>query len=131
MGGPVFASFSPGAVFGQFDGALRDLRFRKLTVPGDGFNRMAIAIAGREIHLAVNVGRVGAQGRFDQTQVLDELLPVHGAQETKTGNTVADGHLVGRLVLALQVNQPFDGQPLFNEPLFEPATREMQHRVLP
>ena len=36
---------------------------------------------------------------LDQTQRLHELLPVHGAQETKTGNTVADGNLVGSLSL--------------------------------
>ena len=61
VGGPVFAPFLPGAVCGQLDGALRDLRFRELAVPGEGLDRMAIAIAGRKIHLAVNAGRVGAQ----------------------------------------------------------------------
>ena len=43
---------------------------------------------------------------------------------------MADGNLVGRLVLTLQLDQLFDGQPLFHEPLFEPAAREMQHRTL-
>ena len=131
MGGPVFAPLLPGTVRGQLDGALRDLRFRELAVPGQELDRMAIAIAGRKIHLAVNVGRVGAQGRLDQAQGLHELLPVHGAQETQTGNAVADGNLVGRLVLTLQMDQLFDGQPLFHEPLFEPAAREMQHRTVP
>src|SRR6476660_6634561 len=91
---------------------------------------MAITIAGRKIHLAVNVSRARTQSFLDQTQGLHELLPVHGAQETKTGNTVADGNLVGSLILALQMDKLFDGQPLFNEPLFEPTAREMQHRAL-
>ena len=34
MGGPVLAPFLPGTVRGQLDSALRDLRFRKLAVPG-------------------------------------------------------------------------------------------------
>ena len=130
MGGPVLAPFLPGAVRGQLDGAPRDVRLRKLAVPGQELDRMAIAIAGCKIHLAVNPGRVGAQCLLDQTQGLHELLPVHGAQETKTGNTVADGNLVGGLILALQLDELFDGQPLFNQPLFEPTARQMQDRTL-
>ena len=130
MGGPVLAPLLPGAVRGQLDGPPRDVRFGELAVPGQELDRMAIAIAGRKIHLAVNAGRVGAQRLLDQTQGLHELLPIHGAQETKTGNTVADGNLVGGLILALQMDQLFDGQPLFHEPLFEPAARQMQHRTL-
>ena len=34
---------------------------------------------------------------------------------------MADGNLVGRLILTLQLDKLFDGQPLFNEPLFEPV----------
>ena len=97
----------------------------------DGFDRMAVAIAGRKIHPAINVGRVGAQGVLDVTQGLHELLPVHRAQETETRDTVADGNLIGRLVLAFQMDQLFDRQPLFDQPLVEPAAREIQHRTLP
>jgi len=42
-----------------------------------------------------------------------------------------DGNLVGRLVLALLPNEQLNGQPLFGKPLFEPAPRQMHHRVLP
>jgi hypothetical protein len=50
VGGPVRRPLLPGAVRGQLDGALRDVRFRELAVPGQGLDRMAIAIAGRKIH---------------------------------------------------------------------------------
>src|SRR6185369_15788768 len=91
---------------------------------------MAIAIARRKIHLAVNTSGVAAQSLFDRTQALHELLPVHGAQETKARNTMADGNLVGSLVLTLDVNELLDRQPLFNQPLFEPTSSEMQYRAL-
>ena len=112
MGGPVAGAILPGAVGGQLDGALRDFRFRKLTVPGQKLDRMPIAIARGKIHHAINVGRIGQQSRLDQTQAFHELFPVHGAQETKTGNAVADGNLVGRLILTFQLNELFDGQTL-------------------
>jgi hypothetical protein len=41
---------------------------------------MAIAIAGREIHIAVNVGWLAPQSLLDETQGLDKLLPVDRAQ---------------------------------------------------
>src|SRR6187200_2059362 len=116
MGGPIFVSLLPGTVRGQLDSAPRDVRFRELAVPGKEFDRMPIAIAGREIHLAINVSGIGAQNLVNQTQSLDELFPVHRAQETKTGNTVADGNLVGSLILTLEVNKLFDRQPVFDEP---------------
>ena len=130
VGCPVSASLLPGAGLGQMDGLSRHVRFRDLAVPGKELDRMTIAIAGRKIHRAINISRVGAQSLLHKTQALHEVLPVHCTQETKAGNAVADRNLVGRLALTLQVDQLLDGQPLFNEPLFEPVTGEMQHRTL-
>ena len=97
---------------------------------GDGLDRMAITIAGDKIHLPVNPGRIEAQRLLDLAHVLHKLLPVHGAQETQAGDAVADGNLVGGLVLALEVDQLLDGKSLLHEPLLEPAPRQVHRRAL-
>ena len=131
MRGPTVAGRRPGPVGGQPDRVPRDLAFRPVAVPGEKFDRVAIAVARRKIHLAIDAGRVGAQGLLDQAQRLHERLPVHGAQQAQAGNAVAHGDLVGRLILAFQLDPLFDRQPLFGEPLLQPAAREMQRRALP
>ena len=90
---------------------------------------VAIAIARREIHVAVNVRRLAAQRLLDQTERLHELLPVDRAQETQAGDAVADRNLIGRLALAFLVDELLDREPLLERALFEPAAREVQHRI--
>ena len=43
---------------------------------------------------------------------------------------MADGNLIGGLILALLMDELFDGEALFDEPLFEPAAGEVQHGIL-
>ena len=43
---------------------------------------------------------------------------------------MSDRDLIGRLMLTLLMDEPFDRQSLFNQPLFQPAAREMQDRTL-
>ena len=130
MGSPVLAAQFLCALRGQLDGLLSDLCLRELALAGDGFDRMAIAIAGRKIHRAVNVSGVGAQDLLDDAQALHKFLPVHRAQETQAGDAVADRNLIRSLILAFHLDQLLDGQPLFHQPLLQPAAREMQHRAL-
>ncbi len=131
VGGAIAFAILARTVSGQLDGALRDVRFRKFTLPGQKFDRMPVTIAGRKIHRVVNPGGIAAQNQFDLAQVFHELFPVHGAQETEAGDTVADGDLVGGLILGFQLDELLDGQAELSQPLFEPAAREMQHRALP
>ena len=131
MGRAVPAALLPGGFLGQLNGLLRHLGFRKRAVPGNILDRVPVAIPGGKIHQAVNAGRVGAQGQIDQAEGLDELLPIHRAQEAKAGNAVAYGNLVGGLILALEEDQLFDRQALFDQPLFEPAACEMQSGAMP
>ncbi len=130
MGGAVFAPLQAGAILGQLDGAARNVGLREPAVPGKELDRMAIAVAGRKIHAPVNAAGIRAQGPFDETQGLHKILPIVGAQEAKTGYAVADGDLVRRLILAVQMDKLLDGQPLLNEPLFKPAACEVQGRAL-
>ena len=55
---PILAPLFPRAFVREFDGLLRDLRFRKTALPRERFDHVAIAIPRREIHVAVNVGRL-------------------------------------------------------------------------
>src|SRR5437660_238130 len=89
-----------------------------------------IASSSQEIHPLVNAGRVRTQSLIDQADGFDELAPVHGAQEAQAGNAMADGNLIGGLVLALEVNQRLDGQAVFCQALLQPGARQMHHRGL-
>jgi len=131
MGGTVAGAILTGTIGGQLDGAPGHVGFRKLSVPGQKLDGMPVTIARGKIHQAVNIGRIGQQRRLHQAQAFHELFPVHGAQKTQAGDTVADGNLVGGLVLTVQLDELFDGQTLLAQPLLEPAAREMQHRTLP
>ena len=91
---------------------------------------MPVAIAGCKIHRVVNPGGIAAQNQLDLAQVFHKLLPIHGAQETQAGDAVADGNLVGCLILAFQMDELLDGQGLLAQPLFEPPAREVKHRTL-
>ena len=130
MGGAIAAPFLLRANLGQLDGAERHVRFGPPAMPGDGLDRMAIAITCGKVHGAVNPRRVGAQGLFDHAQLFDKLPPVRGAEEAKAGNGMTHGHLVGRLVLAFQMHELLNGQTLFGQPLFEPAPGQMHHGIL-
>ncbi len=130
MGGPVLNAFFPGAGFGQLDGLLRHLRLLEPAVAGNGLDRMAIAIAGEEIHLPVNLGGVEAQRPIDLAHGLDKLAPVQGAQEAQTVDGVTDGDLVGGLVLAFEADQFLDGKSLVREPVLQPGPRQVHRRAL-
>ena len=57
---------------------------------------MPVTVAGGEILTGVHRRRVFPQDLFDDTERLDVILPVHGADEAQTADTVCDGYLVGR-----------------------------------
>ena len=80
MRGAIFAPFLLRAFLRQLDGFSRHFDFRERTVTGEGFNDVAITIARRKIHLAVNIGRLAAQRLLDQTERFDEFLPIDRAQ---------------------------------------------------
>ena len=75
----IFAFFLRGMFLRELNRFLRDFRFREPALTCEGFNRMAIEIAGREIHVGVNVGRIGPQRLFDHAQGLEEFLPIDRA----------------------------------------------------
>ena len=131
MAGPLPAPVVPWAFPGQFDGGPGDLGFRAAAVPGKEFHRMPVPIPRRKVHVGVNPRRIRHQHRLHQTQRFHKLLPVDGAEQSQTGDAVADGHLVRRLSLTFLLDQQFDRQALFHQAVFQPTAREMQHGTLP
>jgi hypothetical protein len=114
---------------GELDGFQGDLGLGQVAMAGDGLDRMAVLIPGGELHVAVNVGGVAAQGRFHDAQGFHKLLPVHRAEEAQAADAVTDGNLVRRLILAVEMDQQLDGLALFDQDVFQPRAGELQKRA--
>src|SRR3972149_602211 len=72
--------------------------------PGD----MAVLVPRGEIHPGVRVRRVFAENVLDTAHRLDEGPPVGRTEETEAADAVADGDLIGGLMLVLQLHQLLD-----------------------
>src|SRR5207253_4259212 len=83
----------------QFDGFARHFDFRERTMAGEDFDDVAITIARREIHVAVNIGRLAAQCLLDQAERFDKLLPIDRTEQTQTRDAVANRNLIRGLAL--------------------------------
>ncbi len=64
----------------------------------DLLDHVAVAVTTGKIHSGVGLTRIRAQGRFDQAHALDELAPVHGAEQAQTADAITDGDLIGSLL---------------------------------
>ena len=92
---------------------------------------MAVAVAAGEIHRRVGRRRILAQGMFDHAHGLDELAPVHRAEKAQAANAVADGDLVGGLLLGSRTHQLLDIQTGLGQLLFDPGQGQGQGGALP
>ena len=63
----------------------------------DRLDHAAVAVAGREVLLAVNSRWVFAENRFHATALLEEAIPVRGGEEPQAEHAVADCDLIGSL----------------------------------
>jgi hypothetical protein len=115
------ARLTRGNHFAEFDRLAGNLEFTEMTALGDGFNGVAIAIAGGEIHRRINSRRLSAEDLLDNAHLLHELAPVHRAEKPQAGDAVADRNLVGGLVLVLRLNELLDGQPLILQAMLHPT----------
>src|SRR4029079_9969227 len=96
----------------------------------DPFGRVAIAVARRELHRGIDAWRVATQNYFTDADGLDKIAPVDRAEKAKAADTVADRHLVRRLLLIRRLHQLFDRQVVFAELLFDPRQGKSQCRAL-
>ena len=114
----------------QRDGLPGDLDLRRPRQPRHPLDRMAVAVAGGEVHLRMNAGRVAAQRLLDARQRLDEIAPVHRAEQAQAADAVGHRHLVGRLLLALGMHPLLDRRAAFAEALLQPGQRQRERRAL-
>ena len=85
-------------------------------------------IACREVRSSK--ARVGPEDGVDQTDALEEFLPVERGHQAHAGDHVADGHVHRRLLLVLDPDDLIDRCPLRRQAFLEPAQRRRDHRVL-
>ncbi|MGO9371952.1 MAG: hypothetical protein ACLQBD_07600 [Syntrophobacteraceae bacterium] len=127
----MVAAFPRGALMRQLDRLTRHLALGVQTTLSSLFHDVAVAIAGSKIHLAVDVAGVLTQGLLDNAHRLDELAPVHRAQEPEAADAVAHRDLVRSLLLVLRAHQLLDGQAGLGQLLFNPGEGQCQSGALP
>ncbi len=113
-----------GGLVRQPDRLAGHLGFGQRAAPGYLLDCVAVTIAGGEVHLAINSARILAQYRLHDAHGLDELAPVEIAEKAQTADAVADGDLIGGLLLDFRLHQLLDFQPIFRETLLDPGQRQ-------
>ena len=101
------------------DGAQCDPDLRLTGGVGQRFHRVAVAVAAREVHAAVDTGRVALEDALDQADVLDVLVPVDGGAQPQAGDGVAHRDVVHRLSLMLGAHGVFHRGPARFQPLLQ------------
>ena len=115
----------------QLDGFAGHRALGQLPLARDLLGGVAIAVARRKVHPAINTAGVLEQGLLDDTLRLDKFLPIHRTEDTQAADAVADRHLVGGLQLVLGLNQLRDAQTGFRQVLLDPGQRQRQRRPPP
>ena len=115
----------------ELDRLARHLGFGQCAHPRRSFDDVTIAVAGGEIHLAVDAAGILAQLLLDRAHRLDEFAPVHRLQEAQAADAVADRHLVGRLLLVFRLDRQLDRLARLREQLLDPGQRQRQGGALP
>jgi hypothetical protein len=119
-----------GGVTGHPEREPRHVAFRHGARARDRLDDVPVAVAGGEVHAAVEAARVVAQRRFDDAHRLDEVAPVGGAEEAQAADRVADRHLGARLLLRFDLHELLDRQMRLGEALLDPGQRQRERRAL-
>src|SRR5207253_8423731 len=125
----IFPPFLLRAFLRQLDGFARHFDFRERTMASENFNDVTITIARREIHVAVNIGRLAAQCLLDQAERLDKLLPIDRTEQTQTRDAVGNRNLIRGLALIFLMDQLLHRKALLERTLLKPAARQMQSGI--
>jgi hypothetical protein len=131
MGGAGVGSLTRGAIFREADRLMCNLVLVHPRLARECLNAVAIAVAGRKIHLGIDSGRVGAERLLDEAHRFNELSPVDCAERAQAPDAVADEDLIGRLDLVVDPLQLFASEPLVGEAVLDPALHGRQLRALP
>ena len=127
---PIVAGGFGDALAREVDRPARHLAFGQMTALRKLLDRMAVAITGGKVHRSVDAARILTKDLFDGAHGLDELTPVGRPQESETADAVADGNLIGRLLLVARLHQMLDRQTRLGESLLDPRQRQRQSRAL-
>ncbi len=119
------------ALVRQPDRQRGDLLLGSCAALGQALDDMPIMVARGEIHVAVDVGRIAAQGMVHNAVALDEFAPVGRGEESQASDGVADRDLVGRLALVFGLDQSFDRLAAFAQPLLDPVHHQGQRLMAP
>ena len=87
------------------DALERQQQLRLTRRPRQLLDRMPVAIAAAEVHLAVDAGRVALEHLLDQADALEELAPVERGDEAEAGDQVGHARLLGGLVLPVDADR--------------------------
>ena len=98
-----------------------DLELGHLRAGGEQLERVAVAVAALEVHRAVRLGGIAAQGRLHERHVLEERAPVERVEEADARDRVGDRHLVGGLLLLLVGRCGLQHDPTAVETAIEPG----------
>ena len=113
---------------GERDDLLGDLDLAVDRAPRHDLERVAVAVAAREVHHRVGVGGVLAQDRLDDGDPLEELAPVQGVEEPDAGDGVGDRDLVGGLLLLCVGRCRLEHDSLGREATLEPRVDRLARR---
>jgi hypothetical protein len=126
----VRSSLVPVPGLGQTDRLARHLALRERAASRDGLHGAAVMVPRGGVHPWVDAGGILAQGLLDRAHALHELAPVHRIEDAQAADAVADGNLVGRLLLVLRMHQLLDGQIGLEKSLLEPSEGQGQAESL-
>ena len=101
------------------DGAQGDPHLGFAGGVGQRLHRVPVAVAARELHAAVDAGRVALEDALDQTHVLDVLVPVDRGAQPQAGDGVAHREVIHRLPLMLGAHRRFHRRAGGIEPLLQ------------
>ena len=92
---------------------------------------MSVAVARGKIHRGVGAVGVLRQSLLDSALHLHKTTPIHGGQKSQATNGVANGYLIGGLLLVTRLHQLLDRAARFRQMLFHPVERQGQRRAVP
>ena len=116
----VLAKGSGGALVRQLDGLARNVAFGERAALRDLLDDVPIAVAGREVHPAVEPARIFPQLLLDGAHRLDKLAPVHRTQKAQAADGIADRDLFAGLFLRFHLDQLLDRLARLGKSLLDP-----------
>src|SRR4030067_1359816 len=92
---------------------------------------MPAAVAGFEFLAGIGADRVPPESLLGQTKTLNELAPVHSAEEAQAADIVGRGHLACGLLLAVGFDDLIGRKALVRQLVLNPAENDLERRTAP